>query len=125
MKNTKLATLALFAALSPAAAQAQIRAPALIIIGLIHWEAFRTWQGLILPLLTPLAAVEWSKGFMGIANVPLDIFNMFNSNTPDVYNQSYVNPATYLNPLSITVAGGNGLPGNVIIGGTSGGGIIR
>lgn len=49
---------------------------ALIIIGLIHWEAFRTWQGLILPLLTPLAAVEWSKGFMGIANVPLDIFNM-------------------------------------------------
>jgi hypothetical protein len=37
------------------------------------------------------------------ALVALDIFNMFNSNTPDVYNQSYVNPATYLNPLSITV----------------------
>lgn len=49
---------------------------ALIIIGLIHWEAFRTIQGLILPLLTPLVAVEWSKGFMGLADVPLDIFNM-------------------------------------------------
>ncbi len=49
---------------------------ALVIIGLIHWEAFRTLQGLILPLLTPLVAVEWSKGFMGLANVPLDIFNM-------------------------------------------------
>lgn len=49
---------------------------ALLIIGIIHWEAFRTWQGLILPLVTPLVAVEWSKGFMGIADVPLDIFNM-------------------------------------------------
>jgi hypothetical protein len=36
--------------------------------------------------------------------VSLDIFNLFNSNTPDVYQQSYSNPATYLNPLSITVA---------------------
>ncbi len=35
--------------------------------------------------------------------VALDMFNLFNSNTPDVYNQSYVNPSTYLNPLSITV----------------------
>ncbi|MFN0038396.1 MAG: outer membrane lipoprotein-sorting protein [Burkholderiales bacterium] len=49
---------------------------ALIIIGIIHWEAFRTVQGLLLPLLTPLVAVEWSKGFMGLADVPLDIFNM-------------------------------------------------
>jgi hypothetical protein len=31
----------------------------------------------------------------------LDIFNLFNSNTPDVYQQTY--GATYLNPLSITV----------------------
>jgi hypothetical protein len=36
--------------------------------------------------------------------VALDIFNLFNSNTPDVYQQSYTNPSTYLNPLSITVA---------------------
>jgi hypothetical protein len=35
--------------------------------------------------------------------VALDIFNLFNSNTPDVYQQSYSNPSTYLNPLSITV----------------------
>jgi hypothetical protein len=35
--------------------------------------------------------------------VALDIFNLFNSNTPDVYQQSYVVPATYLNPQSITV----------------------
>ena len=38
---------------------------ALVVIGLIHWEAFRTLQGLILPLVTPLVAVEWGKGFMG------------------------------------------------------------
>jgi hypothetical protein len=36
--------------------------------------------------------------------VSLDIFNLLNSNTPDVYQQSYTNPSTYLNPLSITVA---------------------
>jgi hypothetical protein len=33
--------------------------------------------------------------------VALDIFNLFNANTPDVYQQTY--GATYLNPLSITV----------------------
>jgi hypothetical protein len=33
--------------------------------------------------------------------VALDIFNVFNSNTPDVYQQTY--GQTYLNPLSITV----------------------
>jgi hypothetical protein len=33
--------------------------------------------------------------------VALDIFNVFNSNTPDVYQQTY--GPTYLNPLSITV----------------------
>jgi predicted RND superfamily exporter protein len=46
------------------------------IIGVIHYEAFRTIQGLILPLLTPIIAVTWGKGLMGLANVPLDIFNM-------------------------------------------------
>lgn len=46
------------------------------IIGVIHYEAFRTMQGLILPLVTPIIAVIWGKGFMGLANVPLDIFNM-------------------------------------------------
>jgi len=38
--------------------------------------------------------------------VSLDIFNVFNSNTPDVYQTNYTAPgptSTYLNPLSITV----------------------
>ena len=48
---------------------------AIIIIGIIHFEAFRTLQGLILPLVTPIIAVIWALGFMGLANVPLDIFN--------------------------------------------------
>jgi hypothetical protein len=34
--------------------------------------------------------------------VAVDIFNLLNSNTPDVYQQTY--GTTYLNPLSITVA---------------------
>jgi predicted RND superfamily exporter protein/outer membrane lipoprotein-sorting protein len=49
---------------------------ALGVIGVVHYEAFRTLQGLILPLVTPLVAVTWGKGFMGLAGVPLDIFNM-------------------------------------------------
>ena len=48
---------------------------AILVIGLVHWEAFRTLQGLILPLVTPIFAVIWGLGFMGFANVPLDIFN--------------------------------------------------
>jgi hypothetical protein len=38
--------------------------------------------------------------------VALDIFNLFNSNTPDVYQNAYTPPgptSTYRNPLSITV----------------------
>ncbi len=38
--------------------------------------------------------------------VALDIFNLFNSNTPDVYQTNYTPPSatsTYLNPTSITV----------------------
>ena len=38
--------------------------------------------------------------------VALDIFNLFNSNTPDVYQTNYTAPSatsTYLNPTSITV----------------------
>jgi len=48
---------------------------AILVIGLVHWEAFRTLQGLILPLVTPIFAVVWGLGIMGISKVPLDIFN--------------------------------------------------
>lgn len=48
---------------------------ALLIIGLIHFEAFRTVQGLILPLLTALLAVIWGIGIMGAVGVPMDAFN--------------------------------------------------
>lgn len=48
---------------------------AILIIGLLHYEAFRTKQGLILPLVTALMAVAWGMGFMGLFRQPLDIFN--------------------------------------------------
>ncbi len=49
---------------------------AVLVIGLIHYEAFRTAQGLILPLVTALLAVTWSVGIMSMAGVPLDVFNV-------------------------------------------------
>lgn len=49
---------------------------AVLIIGLIHYEAFRTIQGLILPLVTALLAVIWGLGVMGTAGVPMDVFNV-------------------------------------------------
>jgi len=48
---------------------------ALLIIGLIHFEAFRSMQGLLLPLVTALLAVVWGLGIMGLARVPMDAFN--------------------------------------------------
>ncbi len=48
---------------------------ALILIGLVHFEAFRTRQGMILPLVTALLAVIWSLGIMGAARVSMDAFN--------------------------------------------------
>jgi predicted RND superfamily exporter protein len=48
---------------------------AVLVTGLIHYHAFRTLQGLILPLVTALLAVVWGLGVMGIAGVPLDPFN--------------------------------------------------
>ncbi len=48
---------------------------AMLVIALIHYEAFRTFQGMILPLVTALLAVVWSLGFMGLRRVPLDPFN--------------------------------------------------
>ena len=48
---------------------------ALLLIGIIHYEAFRTVQGLLLPLVTALLAVVWGLGIMGAARVPMDAFN--------------------------------------------------
>src|SRR5206468_12016162 len=48
---------------------------ALLVIGLVHYEAFRTLQALFLPLLTALLSVLWSVGLMGLLGVPLDHFN--------------------------------------------------
>ena len=48
---------------------------AILVIGLLHFEAFRTWQGLVLPLVTALMAVVWGTGLMGVFGQSMDIFN--------------------------------------------------
>jgi uncharacterized protein len=48
---------------------------AVLLIGLVHLEAFRTVQGLILPLVTAVLALVWSLGLMTLAGVHLDPFN--------------------------------------------------
>lgn len=49
---------------------------ALLVIGLVHYHAFRTLQAIFLPLLTALLSVAWALGLMGFFGVPLDPFNM-------------------------------------------------
>ncbi|MBL0124484.1 MAG: outer membrane lipoprotein-sorting protein [Betaproteobacteria bacterium] len=48
---------------------------AVLLIGLIHFEAFRTWQGLVLPLVTALLAVAWGLGIMSGLGIEMDAFN--------------------------------------------------
>ncbi len=48
---------------------------ALLLIGLLHFEAFRTFQGMLLPLVTAVFAVIWVLGIMGSIGLPLDAFN--------------------------------------------------
>ncbi len=48
---------------------------ALLVIALLHFEAFRTLQGMMLPVLTAILAVVWSLGLMGSLRIPLDPFN--------------------------------------------------
>lgn len=48
---------------------------AVLVIGLLHFEAFRTVQGLVLPLITAVLSVVWGVGIMGLMKVPMDIFN--------------------------------------------------
>jgi uncharacterized protein len=48
---------------------------ALLVIGLVHYHAFRTLQAIFLPLLTALLAVVWAVGMMGLCGVALDPYN--------------------------------------------------
>ena len=48
---------------------------ALLVVGILHFEAFRSLQGFFLPLVTALLSVVWGLGIMGLAHVPLDAFN--------------------------------------------------
>jgi len=48
---------------------------ALLVIGLIHYEAFRTVQALLLPLVTAIIAVIWSLSFLAVLRQPMDVFN--------------------------------------------------
>lgn len=48
---------------------------AMLLIGIVLWFAFRSLQGLALPLLTAMLAVIWSLGAMSLFHVPLDVFN--------------------------------------------------
>jgi len=46
----------------------------LIIMGIQFWS-FRSFQGMLLPLLTGLLSVFWALGFMGLAGIHLDPMN--------------------------------------------------
>jgi hypothetical protein len=48
---------------------------ALLIMMVILYWAFRSFQGMILPLLTALLSVVWALGMMGLAGIPMDPFN--------------------------------------------------
>lgn len=48
---------------------------ALLLIAVVLWFAFRSFQGLILPLVTALLAVLWSLGLMSLFKVQLDPIN--------------------------------------------------
>jgi len=48
---------------------------AILLVGLILFEAFRTFQGMFLPLVTAMLAVAWGVGTMGAAGIPMDAFN--------------------------------------------------
>ncbi|MFQ5588243.1 MAG: RND family transporter, partial [Nitrospiria bacterium] len=48
---------------------------AVLIIGILHYMAFKTWQGLFIPLITSLLAVIWAMGIMGVTGTALDPWN--------------------------------------------------
>lgn len=48
---------------------------AVLVIGLIHYEAFRTVQAMLLPLVTALLSVFWALGIMGLSGEPMDTWS--------------------------------------------------
>jgi uncharacterized protein len=48
---------------------------AVLIIGLVHYEAFRTLQAMFLPLVTALLSVIWALGIMGALGLPMDTWS--------------------------------------------------
>lgn len=48
---------------------------AVVVIGLVHFEAFRTVQGMVLPLVTAILSVVWSLGIMGLSGYPMDTWS--------------------------------------------------
>jgi predicted RND superfamily exporter protein len=48
---------------------------AVLVIGLVHYEAFRTAQAMLLPLVTALLSVVWALGIMGWLGQPMDTWS--------------------------------------------------
>ena len=49
---------------------------ALAMIGYLHYRAFRTLQGMFIPLVTAIMGVVWALGLMGLIRAPLDPWNV-------------------------------------------------
>src|SRR6185295_2926499 len=49
---------------------------ALAMIGYLHYRAFRTLQGMIIPLVTAIMGVIWALGLMGLIGAPMDPWNI-------------------------------------------------
>jgi predicted RND superfamily exporter protein len=49
---------------------------ALAMIGYLHYRAFRTLQGMFVPLVTALMGVIWALGLMGLIGAPMDPWNI-------------------------------------------------
>lgn len=58
-----------------AASMAYLFPLAVLMMGLVHYEAFRTFQAMVLPLVTALVSVAWGLGVMGWLRLPLDTWS--------------------------------------------------
>jgi predicted RND superfamily exporter protein len=48
---------------------------AILLISILLYSAFGSWQGMLLPLVTAILALIWVLGIMGASGIPLDVFN--------------------------------------------------